>query len=367
MSKTKKNNINEITLNSIENLKLFHKTLLDEINLVIERSLLTQEKYVLIGSKFKDFAYIIADYYGINFPSLHNILIFLGNKFEIPQNLHIEIIKLSKNISIIKNNKNITVNESQLLSATKLILVYINLIVNKIIQNDFSQQIDSTNNIENNSNNNYNNDSKNSLNNNSAPDTLNNINNLNKFYDFIGLIYISRKKQNIEIEDNNTQTKKEKTEYYLKFKSKSGEEIVIKYNHNWEKLYDYVYSNMKINALKLRYDINLNLYYTSEISLIILEPDLLFDATEIAETYIKSNFVYENYFLSKYKDFKTNQYLVLGNLVNFMLDELVNDIEVEFEDLLKKAFKTKILSYIAQLWKIPFISSKKLSIITLFF
>lgn len=347
MANSKKLISNNIELNSYDNFISYHQTLKDEIGIIIERGLTPRDKYVLLGNKFKDFSYLIADYYGINFPSLHNILVFLGNKFEIPSRMHAEILKLSKNFSFIKNNKNIAINDSHLDLAIKLTLLYIDLIINKIINSDFNDNLHNNQEVANdiNNENNHENTTKNQDELKQKLET----NFKNKYFDLLGLKYISRKKveaENTNNKENNKESKKNYS-YFLKFKSRNNEEYVIKYNNHWEKLYDSVYSNLTINALNLKYDSAHNFYFTVEISLIVLEPDLLFDATEIAETYIRSNFVYENYFLSKYKDFKTNQYLVLGNLVNFMLDELVGNDEIEFEELVKKAFKTKILSYIA--------------------
>ena len=76
MANSKKLISNNIELNSYDNFISYHQTLKDEIGIIIERGLTPRDKYVLLGNKFKDFSYLIADYYGINFPSLHKTSTF---------------------------------------------------------------------------------------------------------------------------------------------------------------------------------------------------------------------------------------------------------------------------------------------------
>lgn len=349
----------EFNLSTLEDFQVYHKYNKQAIANINNRSIDYIDKVIELGKLLKEFANNISKYYNVSFPTLYNILVFIGNKFDVDTKLQSSIIQLSKNLTLLKNNKNIIVNESNFKGYNNLLTLYIEFIFFKIYKIEFNYESKSNKVNENSDNINDSSNDKstkqnetiNEVNQTNKDDNSNQLNQLNQFYDLLNLKYISRKKidSNTQLSKSATHYNKSKSnqeQYILKFKS-NGEEYLIKYNSYWEKLNNYIYSGLCINALQVKYNKEQNLYYTTEQSLIVLEPDLLYDATEIAENFLSSNFVIENYFLAKYKDFRTNKYLVLGNLVNFMLDEMVTNHEVDFGLLVQKAFKNKILSYVA--------------------
>ena len=82
-------------------------------------------------------------------------------------------------------------------------------------------------------------------------------------------------------------------------------------------------------------------------SLAVFEPDYLFDVTEIAECSGSRGITYFPYLLKKFAENKVSAPMVLGNLVNFIFDELIDDLGVDFETALKRAYHAKPLQLIA--------------------
>lgn len=78
---------------------------------------------------------------------------------------------------------------------------------------------------------------------------------------------------------------------------------------------------------------------------IIIQPDHLMDVTAIAECFKDYGSEPFLYLISKYKPAESTPSLLIGNLVNFMLDELVSDPQVEFKTLLMRMFHTNPLGF----------------------
>lgn len=77
-------------------------------------------------------------------------------------------------------------------------------------------------------------------------------------------------------------------------------------------------------------------------SVIVLEPDYLIDASAIAECFQNYGSSHLHYFRRKFESVGNTHYLLLGNLANFFLDELLysdNPTEEIFEEVFQKSFK----------------------------
>jgi DNA replication ATP-dependent helicase Dna2 len=72
---------------------------------------------------------------------------------------------------------------------------------------------------------------------------------------------------------------------------------------------------------------------------IILEPDYLVDVTSIAECFAPNGARPEYYLLNKFMPSSQSKYLLIGHLVNFILDELVNDMTLGFDQILHQVFR----------------------------
>ncbi|MFA5512595.1 MAG: AAA domain-containing protein, partial [Candidatus Kapaibacterium sp.] len=79
--------------------------------------------------------------------------------------------------------------------------------------------------------------------------------------------------------------------------------------------------------------------------LIILEPDYLIDATDLAESYGLPD-AYKIYFLKRYFRTDISYPLVMGNLINSIFDELILNPDVDFNTARSNAFRNKPLQLI---------------------
>ncbi len=80
---------------------------------------------------------------------------------------------------------------------------------------------------------------------------------------------------------------------------------------------------------------------------IIFEPDYLVDITTIAECFKPGESSPLFYFIKKFFPVYQNKYLIIGNIANFFLDELFNNPQIKFQDLIKKTFKISPLGFAA--------------------
>jgi DNA replication ATP-dependent helicase Dna2 len=81
---------------------------------------------------------------------------------------------------------------------------------------------------------------------------------------------------------------------------------------------------------------------------IVLEPDYLIDASAIAECFQDYSISPLHYFRNKFEEKENRSFLLLGNLANFLLDELVfaeNPEEVSFRDVFLRSFKQSPFEY----------------------
>ena len=79
-------------------------------------------------------------------------------------------------------------------------------------------------------------------------------------------------------------------------------------------------------------------------SFVVLEPDYLFDATEIAEAYENSGFNPYALFIKRLQAKSISIHLVLGNIINTLFDYLISNPAIDFETAYSKALKEKPLA-----------------------
>jgi len=80
---------------------------------------------------------------------------------------------------------------------------------------------------------------------------------------------------------------------------------------------------------------------------LVIQPDLLMDVTAIAECYQEYGEEPMLHLVSKYKPATASIPILIGNLVNFMLDELVNDPNQEFKSIILKMLHISPLGWAA--------------------
>jgi len=89
------------------------------------------------------------------------------------------------------------------------------------------------------------------------------------------------------------------------------------------------------------------IYFTDSGSIIILEPDLLLDITEIAES-VNSNFSFQiTFFTNLLKKKELTREMLVGSIINSLFDELLLNINIDFETAYENAIKIKPLVFFA--------------------
>lgn len=110
----------------------------------------------------------------------------------------------------------------------------------------------------------------------------------------------------------------------------------------WTRIYDYIFKNYLVYLTSLRQAGEF--YHSTEATFVVIEPDYLIDSTSLAECYSMYGFIPELYFLSHFaKSDDISLALFRGVLVNSLFDELIENFEVDFDTVLKKAIIQKPL------------------------
>jgi len=78
---------------------------------------------------------------------------------------------------------------------------------------------------------------------------------------------------------------------------------------------------------------------------IVLEPDYLVDVTSVAECFLPNGANADYYLLAKLVPSESSKHLILGHIVNYILDELIHNPGVTFETLLKSVFHIAPLEF----------------------
>lgn len=77
----------------------------------------------------------------------------------------------------------------------------------------------------------------------------------------------------------------------------------------------------------------------------VVEPDFLIDVTAIAECFKNDGTLPVLHLTRKYLPFQVSQPLLLGNIANFLLDELMHEPDLEFRQVFRKVFRLNPLAF----------------------
>ncbi len=122
-------------------------------------------------------------------------------------------------------------------------------------------------------------------------------------------------------------------------------QIIINCSDYWQELPKSVKNGTKLNCFKLQ-QLSNNLFKTTAESLLVIEPDYLYDISEIAESFTKNGFNAYNYFINKYYPNNFSFYTFVGNVVNYILDELLVNPRADFGELFLNSLRKKILQFL---------------------
>ena len=132
--------------------------------------------------------------------------------------------------------------------------------------------------------------------------------------------------------------------------TENGEQVFVKYNiidrnENFQSTVKIIRTIFKFPCRANLIDVEIDVNGVLRPRAIVVEPDHLIDVTSIAETFKRHGPEPLMYLLKKFLPFETSPALMLGNVANFFLDELVNDPDADFNQLLGKVFKINPLAF----------------------
>lgn len=96
-----------------------------------------------------------------------------------------------------------------------------------------------------------------------------------------------------------------------------------------------------------------NIFTTNSSTLVVLEPDVLIDVTEVAECFQGNGSNPRLYFLKKFFSADPSASMVIGNLVNACFDELLKNPEADFDVIFESAIRYKPLQALYLMHKEP--------------
>lgn len=103
---------------------------------------------------------------------------------------------------------------------------------------------------------------------------------------------------------------------------------------HFRRLKKYIQFPIHVNLIDSR--LNDHVYETTAV---VLDPDFLIGVTSISECYEATGYTSLKYLSRKLITSEMSVHMLIGNIVNFYLDELINDPDVKFESLLQDTFK----------------------------
>jgi len=110
----------------------------------------------------------------------------------------------------------------------------------------------------------------------------------------------------------------------------------------WQSVIEQVHIGSTLNLINVFKDAAMLTTYSG--SIIIIEPDYLFDATEIAEAFDFNGFNPYALFIKRISAKTVSMQMVLGNIVNTIFDNLIINPLADFDGIYYKALKERVLS-----------------------
>ncbi len=144
--------------------------------------------------------------------------------------------------------------------------------------------------------------------------------------------------------------RKNSEEYILLDEENPGEELIMRIDNLdvYRNSLEYINKKIDTNDLPLTIAlvyIDIDSFNTLLPQILVLQPDFLVDVTSIAECFKHTGGDARYYMLNKFLPKPKNKYITIGNTVNFFLDELMNNSELEFNDLVYDIFHIDPIMY----------------------
>ncbi|MEI6089595.1 MAG: AAA domain-containing protein [bacterium] len=128
-------------------------------------------------------------------------------------------------------------------------------------------------------------------------------------------------------------------------RNEENEIVILKLYDIWSDLYVIAWKGAKLKLFSVQIVNGEQTIITAgKDSLVVLEPDYMIDATDIAECFDSVGINVHLYFLKKLNRDRISKSLVLGNVINTLFDELLSDMFVDFNSVFEKALLQKPIS-----------------------
>lgn len=121
-------------------------------------------------------------------------------------------------------------------------------------------------------------------------------------------------------------------------------EFTLRLEYFWKDFFKTVYSGALINLFFIKPIAGeANLFRTARESIVVLEPDILYDVTDIAECFQNHGYNYYLHFLKRFTSTLPSTSMMKGNIVNYCFDLLIANNNIDFDTAYQKAISIKPL------------------------
>lgn len=171
--------------------------------------------------------------------------------------------------------------------------------------------------------------------------------------DFSHQIKINKKQKTVYlefisliIEDKGTE--KNENHYIIGYNDEIGI-LKVLFDQKWKNVWDNLWKTAKIHIFALQSVNNTKdkTFSTTRNSIIILEPDIMLDVTDLSNCFLNSGFSPLPYFLNRLLPKDLTESMIQGTLVNSIFDEIISNNDISFDEAYDKAIKIKPLQIFA--------------------
>lgn len=270
----------------------------EDLQYIINSETSLKNKYLQLKGILERLCKDLTQNESLQFPSLFSRIVFISQKFKLTESLEWQLQNIRvKSTFLLKDGKNV-ISDYQFNKAIQSLENFLSVVFKNEIKNEVESDEISNNKRE-------------------------------PLHDKIKgqIISIDRENKSFIISTD--------SEEGSKYTIKCG---VEKINEIFDETINRMWIGVQVNLIDCIVDQNNHLIPR----FIVLEPDYLLDASALAECFQNYGISHLHYFRRKFEETANSQYILLGNLANFFLDELIysnNPSEAKFEDSFLSAFK----------------------------
>lgn len=139
---------------------------------------------------------------------------------------------------------------------------------------------------------------------------------------------------------------KNESPYIIGYNEETGN-LKVYFDKKWNNLWNLLWKTAKIYIFDLNTDTKNKTIYITRNSIIILEPDILLDVTDLSNCFLNYGFTPLPYFLNRLLPKGLSENMIQGTLINSIFDEIISNNEISFDEAYDKAIKNKPLQIFA--------------------